>query len=117
MRGPVVEKTEDFSKSTVCTKERQSNHDRPSIFCARNRGSLLDDDDDDKGNEDEWTLRKANPIYEGDDEDCFRPHHDCHRPLSDARQSNCQPIFLRWDQTRLSEDEIMGYYLGGLIRV
>ena len=68
--------------------------ERPSIFRAR---SLSQDYDDDM-----FTLKRANPVYDSEDEDLFAS------PAK--RQRTCEPTVLDWGK-RLEEDETHGFNL------
>lgn len=87
--------------------------DLPSIFRARAFGSLLDQDEDCGGEEEDiLTLRLANPILDEEGTDFLSS------PLC-MKNSICQPItiLLSSCHDRLTEDELKGFSLGGLIFV
>jgi hypothetical protein len=104
--------SDKISKPTEL-KQPPRHEEPPSIFRARNFRSLLDQDDDDADEEEDmFALKLASPVLD-EDETYFFP------PTLAAKKSTCQPttILLCWDPDRLTEDELKGFSLGGLILV
>jgi hypothetical protein len=94
-------------------KQPPRREEPPSIFRARSFPSLLDQDDDDADEEEDmFALKLASPVLD-EDETYFFP------PMPAAKKSTYQPttILLCWGPDRLTEDELKGFSLGGLILV
>ena len=86
----------------------ESVHDLSSIFRSRTNDSRLENGSNDDEDDDKWTLKLANPINESnDDEDCCKS--------GTFPENMTSEIFLC--QGRLSEDEVMGFRLDGLVLV
>lgn len=96
-------------KSQVLLKsdpDCESVHDLSSIFRSRTNDSHLENGSNDDEDDDKWTLKLANPIYESNEDEDFHK-------AGTFPENMTSEIFLC--QGRLSEDEVMGFRLDGLV--
>ena len=110
-RHPCPSKPTDVKVSQE-TKNLAGDHSTFSIFRARSARSLFDHDSTDASDEEDdlRALRMASPICDSSDDDS--EHSEIQLPTPENEQK-----MLVWSSSRLEEDDIKGFSLGGLILI